>query len=66
MRHWHRTVAETLEKRAVKPSCWKRKTPTKMGPMEVGIAAVAVVAYGIGGMEPRCKVRVSRTLWTTG
>ena len=24
-------MVETLEKRAVKPSCWKRKTPTKDG-----------------------------------
>ena len=55
---------ETLEKRVVKPSCWKRKTPIEMGPMGAGIVAAAVA--GIGGMEPRCKVRASRTLWTTG
>ena len=66
MRHWRRMVAETLEKRAIKPSCWKRKTPTKMGPMGAGIAAAAVVACGIGGVEPGCNVCASRMLWTTG
>ena len=59
-------MAETLEKRAVKPSYWKRKTSTEMGPMGAGIVAAAVAACGIGGMEPGYKVRASRTLWTTG
>ena len=37
----------------------KRKTPTKMETMGAGIAAAAVAACGIGGMEPGCKVRAS-------
>ena len=49
MRHWCRTVAETLEKRAVKPSCWKRKTSIEMGPMGAGIVAAVVAICGIEG-----------------
>ena len=55
MRHLRRTVAETLEKLAVKTSCWIRQILTEMRPMRAGTVAAAVAVCGIEGWNQGAK-----------